>query len=113
MPLPRAIMEKAVASPSTTGFEREHKHSQYREIGPRRASIELWRRGETDRELHATDRVMTDTAQATAKITGQEEEMTFHINPGTLSTISWRVWLGTEPESWVGCEWVVFAYSVA
>ena len=45
LPLPRAIMEKAVASPSTTGFEREHKHSQYREIGPRRASIELWRRG--------------------------------------------------------------------
>ena len=56
---------------------------------------------------------MTDTAQATAKITGQKEEMMFHINPGMLSNISLRVWLGTEPESWVGCEWVVFAYSVA
>ena len=35
------------------------------------------------RELPATDRVMVDTIQATAKMTGLEEKMMFHIDPGT------------------------------
>ena len=78
----RDIIEKTVTTLSTMGSKGEHKHPQYREIWPRRATTELWRMGETDRELPATDRVMVDTIQATAKITSLEEKMMFHINPG-------------------------------
>ena len=62
--------------------EREHRYPRYRGIGLREVPTELWKRRDTDRELPATDRVMVDTIQATAKITSLEEKMMFHINPG-------------------------------
>ena len=43
---------------------------------------ELWKRRDTDRELPATDRVMMDIVQATAKMTALERKVMFHIDPG-------------------------------
>ena len=37
---------------------------------------------DTDRELPATDRVMLDIIQATAKMTSLEKRVMFHIDPG-------------------------------
>ena len=69
--MPRDIIKGTVAALSTMGSEGEHKHSQYREIGHKEAeATKLWRRRGTDRELPATDRVMVDIIQATAKMTG-------------------------------------------
>ena len=61
--------------------EGEHKHPQYREIGPREVPTVL-RRRDTDHGLPANDMVMVDIIQATAKKTGLEERMMFHIDPG-------------------------------
>ena len=79
----RDIIEKTFTTLSTTGSEGEHTHPQYRGIGLREAPPELWRWRDTDRELPAMDRVMVDIIQATAKMTGLEKRMMFHIDPGT------------------------------
>ena len=61
--------------------EREHRYPRYRGIGLREVLTELWKRRDTDRELPATDRVMLDIIQATAKMTSLEKRVMFHIDP--------------------------------
>ena len=52
-------------------------------MGPGTKSHKPWRVGETDIEPPANDRVVMDTA----KMTGQEEEMMFHIDRETLQGV--------------------------
>ena len=82
--MPRDIIKGTVAALSTMGSKGEHKHPNYREIGHKEdEAIKLWRRRGTDSEHPATDRLKVDIIQATAKMTGLEEKMMFHIDPGT------------------------------
>ena len=69
--------------------EREHKYPQYRDIGPIEVPTELWKRRDTNCELPATDRVMMDIIQATAKMTALEKRVMFHIDPREAARRGW------------------------
>ena len=57
-------------------------YPRHEEQGYRGMPAERWVRKDTDGELPATDRVMMDIVQATAKLTGPEKRRMFHIDPG-------------------------------
>ena len=78
MPL-RDPRKKDTVTP-TIETERGHKYLRHKDKGYRGMPAEQWMK--KDSELPATDRVMMDIVQATAKLTALEKRRMFHIDPG-------------------------------
>jgi hypothetical protein len=78
MPL-RDPRKKDTVNP-TIETERGHKYLRHKDKGYRGMPAEQWMK--KDSELPATDRVMMDIVQATAKLTALEKRRMFHIDPG-------------------------------